>query len=185
MTLGDVAAGSALAAIGALLIAGVTIALFFGGAGDFWGPVNDLFTALALLLLVPVMLAVLRLAPDDIGPWFAIITYLAIAGVLVGAAGQIVLVLGGISLQASFVTGGIGLMPILAWAIGFAVLVFTRDMVSVVVGWLLVGVLVSAALLTVVSLFASWPVIAVAGVITLALLVAWLAALSGELAAAI
>jgi hypothetical protein len=185
MTLGNVAAASALAAIGALLVAGITIALFFGGAGDYWGPVNDVFSALALLLLVPVMLAVLRLAPDDIGPWFALITYAAIAGALLGAAGQVILVLGGISLQASFVTGGIGLMPILAWGIGLAVLVFSRDMLSVVVGWLLVGVLLSAVLLTVVSQFAPWPVIAAGGVITLALLIAWLATLSGELPTAI
>lgn len=185
MTLGDIAAYSAQGAIAALVLAGITLALFFGGAGDVWGPVNDIFSALALVLLLPVMLAVLRLAPDDIGPWFAIITYAAIAGVLVGAAGQVILVLGGISLQASFVTGGVGIAPVLAWAIGLAVLVFTRDTLSVAAGWLLVGALVSAVLLTLSWTFLAWPVTAVMGVLMLLLLVGWLGVISGELRAAV
>jgi len=185
MTLGDIAAYCALAAIAALVVAGITLALFFGGAGDYWGPVNDIFSALALLLLLPVMLSVLRLSPDDIGPWFAIVTYAAIAGVLIGAVGQVVLVLGGISLQTSFVTGGVGIMPVLAWAIGLAVLVFTRDMLSVTVGWLLAGALVSAALLTLSWTFLAWPITAATGVIMLVLLAAWLGVISGELRTAV
>lgn len=185
MTLGDLAAYSALGAVAALVVAGITLALFFGGAGDYWGPVNDISSALALLLLLPVMLAVLRLSPDDIGPWFAIVTYAAIAGVLIGAAGQVILVLGGISLQTSFVTGGVGIMPVLAWAIGLAVLVFTRDTLSVTVGWLLVGVLVSAGLLTLSWAFLAWPVTAAAGVVMIVLLASWLGAISAELRAAI
>ena len=185
MTLGDLAAYCALGAIVTLVVAGITLALFFGGAGSYWGPVNDIFSALSLVLLLPVMLAVLRLAPDDIGPWFAIVTVAAIVGVLVGAAGQVLLVLGGIGLQASFVTGGVGIMPVLAWAIGLAVLIFTRDTLSVGVGWLLVGVLVSAAALTLISIIGWWPLTAAVSVVMLALLVGWLAAMAGELRAAI
>lgn len=185
MTLGELAAASAVAAIATLLIAGLSLALFFGGAGSFWGPVNDVFSALSLLLLVPVMLAVLRLAPDDIGPWFAIVTLAAVAGALLGAIGQVLLVAGGISLQTSFVTGGIGIMPVLAWAIGLAVLVFTRDMLSVVAGWLLVGVLLSTVLLTVAGIALPWPATAAIGVLLLVLLSGWLAVMAGELRSAI
>lgn len=185
MTLGELAAASAVAAIATLLIAGLSLAFFFGGAGSFWGPVNDVFSALSLLLLVPVMLAVLRLAPDDIGPWFAIVTLAAVAGALLGAIGQVLLVAGGISLQTSFVTGGIGIMPVLAWAIGLAVLVFTRDMLSVVAGWLLVGVLLSTVLLTVAGIALPWPATAAIGVLLLVLLSGWLAVMAGELRSAI
>ena len=185
MTLGDLAGWSALAAVATLLASGVTIALFFGGAGAFWGPLNDLFTALTMILLLPVMLAVLRLAPDDIGPWFAILTFAAVAGILLGAAGQLLLVAGGISLQASFVTGGVGIAPVIAWAMGLTVLILTRDMLSVITGWLLFGVLVSVALLALASFVAPWPMTAAAAVLLLGLLSAWLAVVSGEVRTAV
>lgn len=184
MTIGDVAAACAYAAVATLLISAVALALFFGGAGDFWGPVNDVFIALTLLLLLPVMLALLRLAPDDIGPWFAIVTIAAGLGVLLAAVGQVVLVLGGISLQTSFVTGGVGVMPIVAWMIGLAVLVFTRDMLSVTVGWLLVALLASVVVTTIAS-FGPWPVTAAGAVLLTGLLCGWLLAIAGDLRAAI
>ena len=184
MTIGEVASYAAMAAIGSLLISAVTLALFFAGAGDFWGPINDIFVSVTLILLIPVIVAVLRLAPDDIGPWFAILCVAGIAGALVGAIGQVLLVVGIINLQASFVTGGIGVTPIVLWGIGLAYLVFTRDTLSVVVGWTLLAILASIIAVVIASLIGPWAVGA-ASILMLAALVAWLALLSTELRAAL
>jgi hypothetical protein len=185
VTFGELAGGAALAAIGSLLISAVTIALFFGGAGDFWGPINDIFVSVTLILLIPIIIAVLRLSPDDIGPWFAFVCGAAIGGALLGAIGQVLLVVGIIDLQASFVTGGIGVTPIVLWGVALAHLVLTRDMLSVVVGWTLLAILVSVLAVIVASLVAPGGVTAALSVVMLAALVAWLALLSTELRAAV
>lgn len=185
MTIGEVAGTSALGAIGAFILAAISIALFFGGAGSFWGPVNDVFAAVTVLLLIPVIVAVLRLAPDDIGPWFAIICWAAVLGALVIAVVQVLLVVGVVSLATSFTLGGLGIVPILAWAVGLAYLVLTRDMLSVEVGWLLGATLVMAGLLTASSMLAPWPVTGVVGVLFVLAFAGWLALLSGELRAAV
>jgi hypothetical protein len=185
VNLGDWAGYSAIAAIVALIISGVTIALFFGGAGSFWGPVNDVFTALTAILLILPILAVLRLAPDDIGPWFGVLSVAATLGALLIAVGQLLLVAGVISLDSSFLTGGIGVLPFLLWLVGLAYLVLTRDVMSVVVGYLIGGVLVAAALTTVSALLLPWPVTTAFSVALLALLVAWLGLLAGEVRTAV
>ncbi|MEO6059163.1 MAG: hypothetical protein ABIQ05_04220, partial [Candidatus Limnocylindria bacterium] len=84
LTIGLVrAAGySAYAAIATLIVAAVTIALFLGGAGQFWGPVNDVFVSLTTLLLILPVLGILLLAGDQAGWWFSILSWLAIAGLL-------------------------------------------------------------------------------------------------------
>src|SRR3970282_1939257 len=82
---------STYSAIATLIVAAVTIALFFGGAGQFWGPVNDLFVSLTVLLLVLPVLAVLLLAGDQAGWWFSVLSWLTIAGLLLVAAGQLLL----------------------------------------------------------------------------------------------
>jgi hypothetical protein len=185
MTIGEVAGVSAVAAIAAFILAAISIALFFGGAGSFWGPVNDVFAAVTVLLLIPVMVAVLRLAPDDIGPWFAIVSWAAVLGALVIAVVQVLLVVGVVSLATSFTVGGIGVVPILVWAVGLAYLVLARDMLPVEVGWLLAATLVIAGLLTVSSMVAPWPVTGVIGVLFVVAFVGWLAQLSSELRAAV
>ena len=40
---------SAVLALIALVVAAVTIALFFGGAGQVFGPINDVFVAIMLI----------------------------------------------------------------------------------------------------------------------------------------
>lgn len=185
MKLGDLASWSALAAIAALVLSAIALALFFGGAGDAWGPVNDVLVALTLLLLLLPLVAAWRLAPDDIGPWFGLLTLLAVVGALEAAVGQVLLVVGVIGLETSFVTGGVGVVPLVAWAVGFAYLVFTRDVVGVEVGWLLVAVLVAASLLTASYLFLAVPVTAAVGVVTVVLLSGWLLALSSAVRSAI
>ena len=56
------AGASAVVSIIALVISGVALALFFGGAGAFWGPVNDMFVVVTVLALILPILAVDRLA---------------------------------------------------------------------------------------------------------------------------
>ena len=46
------AGASAVVALIALVISGITLALFFGGAGAFWGPVNDMFIVVTVLALI-------------------------------------------------------------------------------------------------------------------------------------
>ena len=77
---------SALVAILALIVSGITIALFFGCAGAFWGPVNDLATAVALLALVLPVMGVQRLARAEAGAWLDVVTLAALAGIVVAAA---------------------------------------------------------------------------------------------------
>lgn len=178
MVLGELAGWSALVAIPTLVASGIALALFFGGAGAFWGPVNDVLTALTLVALILPIVAVWRLAPDDMGPWFGALCALAIAGALLGAIGQLLLVAGVIDLATSFVTGGAGILPVVVWAVAVVALTLTRALLPVEVGWLLAASLVAAVLLTVSSLALPWIVTAIAGVILLGLLCGWLAALS-------
>ncbi|MEX1156804.1 MAG: hypothetical protein WED12_06505 [Chloroflexota bacterium] len=172
---------SAYAAIATLVVAAVTIGLFFGGAGQFWGPVNDVFVSLTTLLLILPVLAILLLAGDHAGWWFSALSWLAIAGLLLVAVGQLLLVVGVISLNASFLTGGIGISPFLLWALATIWTAWTFGVPSMMVGFLLAGVLVVSALTTAVSL--ALPGVAtgiVSAVLTLAVC-AWMAALGSDL----
>src|SRR3990172_3837418 len=143
---------STYAAIATLIVAAITIVLFFGGAGQFWGPVNDVFVSLPTLLLILPVLAILLLAGDHAGWWFSALSWLAIAGLLLVAVGQLLLVVGVISLNASFLTGGIGLTPFLVWALATIWTAWTFGVPSMMVGFLLAAVLVMSALTTAVSL---------------------------------
>lgn len=181
MTLGEASGYGALAAAVTVVIAGVTLALFFGGAGAFWGPVNDVFVAITVLLLIPAIVAVTQLAPDDTRPWFTAVSVAAIGGAVVMAAGQLLLVAGVIGLNASFVTGGVGVLPFLVWMGALAWLVLARQAMDPAVGYLIVAVLASAAALTVSAAILPMPITTVTSVALLALLVAWMVVLSGEL----
>ena len=78
---------AAAAATLSLLLAGVTIALFFGGAGQQYGPMNDVFTAVTLVLLILPVLAIRALVGDAAGPLFDAVSLLAVVG-LVGQRGR-------------------------------------------------------------------------------------------------
>ena len=71
------AGASAVVALIALVIAGITIALFFGGAGAFWGPVNDMFVVVTVLALILPILAVDRLAAEGGIGWMRVVTIAA------------------------------------------------------------------------------------------------------------
>lgn len=168
---------SAILAIVALIVSGITIALFFGGAGTFWGPVNDLATAVALVLLLLPVIAVDRIAGTEVGSWLRIVSIAAILGITLAAVGQVLLVLGVIDLQSSFVTGGIGILPVFAWLIAVAVLALGSGALPVQVGWLAIGVVALSAGLALLASVAMGPAVWVVSVALLAALAGWLGSL--------
>ncbi|MDP8903956.1 MAG: hypothetical protein M3N29_01340 [Chloroflexota bacterium] len=125
-----IAPTSAYVAVITLVLSGVALVLFFGGVGYVFGPINDVLVAATLFLLIPVALAVRRLAAGQAGQWFTVLTWIAIAGMLEAAVGQLLLVVGLISLQTSFLTGAVGIVPVLAWIGGVSYLALRRDVLD-------------------------------------------------------
>jgi len=172
---------AALLAVPSLVVAAITIALFFGGAGSFWGPVNDVFSAITLLLLILPVVAIALLVADDAGWWFWVVSILAVIGIVVAAAGQLLLVAGVVNLDTSFITGGIGIIPVVGWGIAIVYSAFTHDLPSATVGWLTLAALAGSGLLAVAATALSgWPV-AVLGAGLTVVLSAWLLALGLDL----
>lgn len=127
-----IAPTSAYVAVITLVLSGVALTLFFGGAGYVFGPINDVLVAATLLLLIPPALAVKRLAGDR--TWLTVVTWVAIAGMVEAAAGQLLLVVGVIDLQTSFITGGIGILPVLVWIGAVSYLALREGTVSKATG---------------------------------------------------
>jgi hypothetical protein len=158
-----------------LAAAGVSLALFFGGAGAVFGPINDLTTAATLLLIVPGALATRRLARGRIGGWYSALTLLTVAGIGVAASGLVLLVARVITLDQSFTIGGIGMLPFLAWlgALGYAAL--RRGVLTRRVGWLSLGTLGLSVVATAVSPLMPMSILVfVLGLPLLALIGTWL-----------
>lgn len=168
-------------ALVALVLSGIALALFFGGAGTFWGPVNDAFIVVAVIALIPAVLAVDRLAGDHAAPWTRIITVAAIAGIALMASGQTLLIVGRLSLDGSYVTGGIGVIPFLAWIVLVAVLSLASGVLPSSVGWLAIASLVGIVLLAVVAVVTQGPLLWAVGIGLVVALSAWLAALANAL----
>jgi hypothetical protein len=122
----------------AFVLSGVAIVLFFAGAGSFWGPVNDALIVVTAIALIPVVLAVSRAGGEHGSPWTGIVTVATIAGLVLMATGQSLLIVGRLSLDGSYVTGGIGLLPLLAWIVLVAVLSLSVGVLPSIVGWLAV-----------------------------------------------
>jgi len=177
------AGASAVVSIIALVISGVALALFFGGAGAFWGPVNDMFVVVTVLALILPILAVDRLAAQHGVGWMRFVSIITIVGVVVIAVGQMALVLGFLSLEGSYVTGGIGLIGILAWLIALPILAFVSGVLPSTVGWTAIGVLLLIAVEAVVAMVMMGPLVAVASVALLAVMSAWLWTVSTTLLA--
>jgi hypothetical protein len=168
---------SAFLAIAFLILSGIAIALFFGGAGSFWGPINDLATAVALLALVLPVIAVDHLARERTGIWLEVVSVAAIVGIILAATGQILLVLGVIRLETSFVTGGVGILPVFAWLVAVAVLALGLGLLPAHIGWLAIGVIVLSAGLGVVAGVGMGPGVWIASVALLAVLIGWMGSL--------
>lgn len=162
----------------ALVLSGIALALFFGGAGQFWGPVNDALVVIAAITLIPVVVAVIRAAGDRGAPWVLVISVAAVAGLVLIAAGQTLLIVGRLSLEGSFVTGGVGVVPVLAWIVVVAILGLGHDVLPREVGWLAVACLVAIAAMSIVGMVSQGPALWVAAIALLVLLAAWLARLA-------
>lgn len=171
---------SAAAAIPALFLSAVALALFFGGAGDRWGPVNDVLVALTLLLLIlPVLVLPGRIEEEE--GWFVALGYVAVAGILVASIGQLLLVARVISLNTSFVTGGVGILPLLAWWAAVVYLALAAGTVPAEIGWWLVGTLGFAVLLVGATYVLRGAVVWAFGAAMVTALMGWLVTLSAFL----
>jgi hypothetical protein len=166
-------------ALVALVLSGIALALFFGGAGEFWGPVNDALIVVTVIALIPTVLAVARLAGDRAAPWTTILTVATIAGLILIAVGQTLLIVGRLSLEGSFVTGGVGIIPFLAWVVLIAVLGLGGGPIPDSVGRLAVAVIATVVAISVVGVLVSdGPLLWLAGVGLVVALSFWLAGLA-------
>lgn len=180
-TLLRAAGSSAIVALIALIVSGVTLALFFGGAGAIWGPLNDVATAVMLVALLLPVVAVDRLATPGSGIWLRIVTVAALAGLTLAAVGQLALVAGVIDLETSFVTGGVGIVPFFAWLLALVVLSLGREILPPSIGWLVVGVIALSVVLTITAGLTSGPILWVASIALLVVLIGWMASLGSML----
>jgi hypothetical protein len=145
------AAVSAWLAIPALVLSVVFVAMFFSGAGGLYGSLNDLFVAVTAVLLILPARSLVDNTRSTGGRWFDVVTWTAIAGMALIAAGQILLIARLISLSASFVTGGVGIMPVLVWALVQCYLGLRYGVPSRPLGWSMLTVLLVAGLVSAVS----------------------------------
>jgi hypothetical protein len=171
---------SGVVALVALVVAAVTIALFFGGVGQVFGPINDVFVAIMVIALILPILAVDRLAAGQAGLWLRIVSVGAITGAVLIAIGQLLLVIGVIDLETSFVTGGLGVIPVLIWIVALIVLAVPLNILPSSVGWL-AGAAIALIVVGSVVTFATTGPIAWAAWIALGVILAvWLADLSAS-----
>jgi hypothetical protein len=173
---------SAAVATIALVVAGITLGLFFAGAGAFWGPVNDVFVTVTFVALLLPIVAVDRLG-SDAAPWIRIVSVIVFAACVVTAVGQIALVVGVISLQTSFVTFGIGTVGILIWLFALIALTFGAGVLTGAIGWMSVAMLVAIVAGTVVGFVGSGLALWGTAVVVAIVIVAWLGSLSAGLLA--
>jgi hypothetical protein len=172
---------SGVVALVALVVAAVTIALFFGGAGQVFGPINDVFVAVMMIALILPILAIDRLAADQVGLWLRIVSVGAITGAVLIAVGQLLLVVGVIDLETSFVTGGLGVIPVLIWIVTLIVLAVPLGILPSSVAWLagaaIALIVVGSLVMFVTTGPAAWAAWIAVGVV----LAVWLANLSASL----
>jgi hypothetical protein len=125
--------------------------MFFSGAGGLYGSLNDFFVAVTALLLILPARSLLDVTRGTGGRWFEVVTWAAVAGMGVIAAGQLLLIGRLISLSASFVTGSAGILPVLVWALTQSYLGLRYGAPSRPLGWSMLTVLLAAGLVSTVS----------------------------------
>jgi hypothetical protein len=104
-------------------------------------------------------------------------------GAVVIAVGQTALVLGFLTLDGSYVTGGVGFIGVVVWLIALPVLAFANGVLPPAVGWAAIAVLLLIVVEAVVAMVMMGPLVAVASVALVAALSAWLWTLSSTLLA--
>ena len=176
---------AAFSIIPLLIASGIAFWLFLNGAGAIFGPVNDVLTVISLALLALPVLGIRSIAATDVGPWFDVVTVLALVGIAVGAVGQLLLVLGVIPLQASFVTGGLGILPVLAWVLAVGIIAGRIDVLPDQLGWLTLALFALIVVFGLGSAVLPGPAVAVASVALLATMAGWLVAVGWTCLAAL
>ncbi len=177
------ASWSTWVSIATLVIAGIALAIFFAGPGEPFGSINDAAIAITLLLLIPAVLAVDRLADERWAPMVRIVTVAAIAGIALAAIGQLLLIVRVVTLEDSYITGGLGILPVLAWFVLVAIVSLVAGLLPSTVGWLAVASLLLIVVTGLVAAVTMGPLLWVACIALLAVLCAWLASLAVAFAA--
>jgi len=144
------AGSSTLLAVGTLGLSAAALWLYFGDAGEIFGPVNDALLAATFALLAPAVAAVRQLARGAAGRWFDIASAAALAGIATAAIGQVLLIVGLLPLAGSFVTLGVGALLVVGWTGALAVIALRHGVLGRAVGWWAV-VLVGATVVTTVG----------------------------------
>jgi hypothetical protein len=178
-TLYRLAGWSSALAIVMLLISAVALALFFS-IGEPWGSINDFFIVLTALLLILPMLAIDRVAGGQ-APWLRPVTIAAIAGAVLIAVGQSLLILRVIGLYDSYATGGIGLLPLLAWWIALVVLAFGTHALAPSIGWAAAAMLAAIVVFSLIAAVTFGPALWIATIVLLAAVSAWMGLLAMDL----
>ena len=176
-----VAGWSTWVALVALVISAIALALFFSGPGEPFGSINDAFIAIALVALIPAIVAVDRIAGDRGLPWVRIISVAAIAGIVLITIGNVLLITRNLTLEGSYVTGGIGIVPVLAWIVLVAVLSLGTGVLSPAIGWLAVAALATIVIASIVASITTGLLPWVASVALVVAISVWLGGLAVEL----
>ena len=175
-TLYRIAGWSAALAVVTLIVSAIALAIFFQ-VGEPWGSINDGLIVVTALALIPAMVAIDRLAGGQ-AAWLRIVTVLAIAGAVLISVGQSLLIVRILSLEGSYVTGGIGLLPILVWLVALVVLAFGAGAIPASIGWTALASFVMIVAFSVVAMITMGPALWIAAVVLIGVLVAWLLAMS-------
>jgi hypothetical protein len=168
----------------ALVISGIALAIFFAGPGEPFGSINDAFIAISLIALIPAVLAVDRLSDGHLAPFVRIVTIATIAGIVLASVGQVLLIVRVITLEDSYVTGGLGILPVLVWIVLVAILALGSHVLPTQVGALAVASLASIVVMSVVSTITFGPALWVSAVLLVAVISAWLGSLAFAFTAA-
>jgi hypothetical protein len=180
---------SAIGAVAALMISGAAVLVFFNGGDVIYGTINDVFVAITLVCLVAItlvclvlpVLAIRSIIGDEVGRWFDVLTWAALAGFTVASIGQILLVVRAIDLQTAFVTGGVGILPSVVWAIAGSNLSARSSRLPHRIGWLLGSMLILALVETIVASLDSTAATLGVSVALLLSMVGWLLSVAAEL----
>jgi hypothetical protein len=165
-------------ALVALVLSGIALALFFGGAGEFWGPVNDALIVVTVVALIPTVVAVARMAGDRGAPWVGLVSVATIAGLVLIGVGQTLLIVGRLSLDGSYVTGGIGVAPVVAWMVLTAILALGMNVLPDRTGWLALAMILAIVVASVTAAITTGPVLWVETTVLVAIMALWLGSLA-------
>ena len=177
------AGASAYAALGFLVLGAAALTAYFGSnnVADPLGPISDVLFVGVAIFLVPPVLAVGKVVDGRAGRWFDLVSWLAIAGLVISGGGQALLVVGLIPLESSFITFGGGLALFLLWGLALWVPAVRLGLLPRAVARWAVAAVVSLVLAT-VGWFGFPPEVGytAAGVLGLAM-IGWLVSLGRAL----